>query len=154
MADKKVNLEMRELSGGDIFPILEIINKLDCFDEIMSIVDDMQTQTNKAQNDIIERLRADGVAYDEITPELLEEQSEASELKLELGVRIFKLVTTRLPLIKDDLNKFLGQLTGNSAKTINDLSIVTYIKLIKSFFGKEELSDVFQSVMLLMTEED
>lgn len=143
-------LEMRELSGGDIFPMLEIIDKLDCYDEIMELVSEMQLETQKVQAELVEKLKKSGIKEDAITNEMLEEQAEAQQLNSQLAVKVLKIVTSRLPKIKTELNTFLGKLTNTSAKTINDLKLAEYIKLVTSFFQKEELLEVFKSMQSLM----
>lgn len=149
---KSINLEMREISGGDLFTIIDIINKLDVIDKIEALMKESQKEVLKVQDKMVSKyVKEHGEDYDEKElMEWLNEQPEAKNLSLSVGVKAFKLVVQNLTNAKTEINTLLANLTGNSKKDINDLPLPQYMTLLKDFFTKEELSEVFKSVVSLM----
>ncbi len=153
MTDKKINLEMRELMGDDIFPISSIAAKLDVKDDIVTLFegdDKVKTipfpehknkkPTKKEEEEIarVQRLR----------------QIEADKLYVRTMANVIQKILGNLKVVRVDLNELLGDLTGNSAKEIGELNLVNYTKLIVAFFKKEELKDVFTSIASLIGMEE
>ena len=136
-------LKMRELTGGDIFTVLSIIGKLNIKDDVVELIEGQYQ-------------KSDG-------PELLDHKkkkltkAEEAERNAAIQKRGMKLVTnigfTLLRHVgdaKDDINSFLADLTGTTAKDINNLSMTDYTKLLFEFGKKPELKDFFQSISSLL----
>lgn len=146
---KKEKLELRTLSGGEVFPILEIVDKLGLLDQIESIIEDIQTDTKVLQDTLTEELIKDGTPLEDITTELLNQDPRAKELGMKVGVKIGKIVVKRIPLAQKEINELLAKLTGTSQKEIKEISIGEYIRLVMDFFKKPELKELFGQVSSL-----
>ncbi|MGO5090852.1 hypothetical protein ACTQ43_15350, partial [Segatella copri] len=51
---------------------------------------------------------------------------------------------------KEDINRFLAELTGTGQKQIETLNMFDYTKLLMEFGKKAELKDFFQSIASLL----
>lgn len=127
-----MNLQMRKLKGTDIFTVLRLLSKLGVKDLVFDMFGNTDLAKVKDATDV--KLLADGKGAN-------------------LMAVIFETLTEKLPLIEDDLNQFLGDLTGNDAKEIADLEFGEYMQLIMDFFKKEELKDFFQQLSLFSSTE-
>lgn len=127
-----MNLQMRKLKGTDIFKVLRLLSKLGVKDLVFDMFGNTDLAKVKDATDV--KLLADGKGAN-------------------LMAVIFETLTEKLPLIEDDLNQFLGDLTGNDAKEIADLEFGEYMQLIMDFFKKEELKDFFQQLSLFSNTE-
>lgn len=127
-----MNLQMRKLKGTDIFKVLRLLSKLGVKDLVLDMFGNTDLAKVKDATDV--KLLADGKGAN-------------------LMAVIFETLTEKLPLIEDDLNQFLGDLTGNDAKEIADLEFGEYMQLIMDFFKKEELKDFFQQLSLFSNTE-
>lgn len=123
---------MRKLKGTDIFKVLRLLSKLGVKDLVFDMFGNTDLAKVKDATDV--KLLADGKGAN-------------------LMAVIFETLTDKLPLIEDDLNQFLGDLTGNDAKEIADLEFGEYMQLIMDFFKKEELKDFFQQLSLFSNTE-
>ena len=127
-----MNLQMRTLKGTDIFTVLRLLSKLG----VKDLVFDMFGNTDLAK---------------------VKDTKDLAILQNDKGLNfmavIFETLTEKLPLIEDDLNQFLGELTGNDAKDIAELEFGEYMQLIMDFFKKEELRDFFQQLSLFSNTE-
>lgn len=123
---------MRKLKGTDIFKVLRLLSKLGVKDLVLDMFGNTDLAKVKDATDV--KLLADGKGAN-------------------LMAVIFETLTEKLPLIEDDLNQFLGDLTGNDAKEIADLEFGEYMQLIMDFFKKEELKDFFQQLSLFSNTE-
>lgn len=123
---------MRKLKGTDIFKVLRLLSKLGVKDLVLDMFGNTDLAKVKDATDV--KLLADGKGAN-------------------LMAVIFETLTDKLPLIEDDLNQFLGDLTGNDAKEIADLEFGEYMQLIMDFFKKEELKDFFQQLSLFSNTE-
>lgn len=123
---------MRKLKGTDIFTVLRLLSKLGVKDLVFDMFGNTDLAKVKDATDV--KLLADGKGAN-------------------LMAVIFETLTEKLPLIEDDLNQFLGDLTGNDAKEIADLEFGEYMQLIMDFFKKEELKDFFQQLSLFSNTE-
>lgn len=123
---------MRKLKGTDIFTVLRLLSKLGVKDLVFDMFGNTDLAKVKDATDV--KLLADGKGAN-------------------LMAVIFETLTDKLPLIEDDLNQFLGDLTGNDAKEIADLEFGEYMQLIMDFFKKEELKDFFQQLSLFSNTE-
>ncbi|QVV90821.1 hypothetical protein [Weissella tructae] len=119
-------LEMRELKADDLFKMMPIIGKLNIKDDVV----------NMFQGGLVDK-------DDD------EEQNE-EVVGMKVMATLIQTLMTNIPLVKDELNSLLGDLTGKTEKEIGDLDFGTYTKLIVDFFKKPELGDFFKSIASLM----
>ncbi|AIM64201.1 hypothetical protein WS105_0611 [Weissella ceti] len=119
-------LEMRELKADDLFKMMPIIGKLDIKDVVV----------NMFQGGLVDK--------DD------EEEQDEELVGMEIVATLIQTLMTNIPLVKDELNSLLGDLTGKTEKEIGDLDFGTYTKLIVDFFKKPELGDFFKSIASLM----
>lgn len=135
-----MTLEMRELRGDDLFPVLAIVGKLDVKDEIIEVFskDDAVIQladhkdkkkTKKEQAEFEEKVKGRGVA---------------------MMAGILQKVLVNLNKVKPEVNAFLADLCGVPVKQIQGLGLTEYTGLIKDFVKKEELKDFLSSIANLM----
>ncbi|APD22546.1 hypothetical protein IPP26_00044 [Streptococcus phage IPP26] len=137
-------LEMRELNGGDIFTMLSIIGKLDIKEEVVALI---ERQYATGKNVVL-------LADHQKKKPTKKEQEEASltyqkrgmVLATDIGFAILKHVGDA----KNEVNKFLAELTGTSQKEIESLNMASYTKLLFDFWKKAELKDFFQSIASLL----
>lgn len=127
MTDKVTELktkskEMRELKGDDIFTMFGILGKLDCQEEVLSLVDGA---FNNAEQDL-----------------------EKRGTKVVAGL-VFT-VMKNISKAKADINGFLADLTGQTITDIENLNMIAYTKLLTDFFKKEELKDFFKSMSSIL----
>lgn len=123
---------MRKLKGTDIFTVLRLLSKLGVKDLVLDTFG--KTDLSKVKDATDVKLLAEGKGANLIAV-------------------VVETLTDKLPLIEDDLNQFLGDLTGNDAKEIADLEFGEYMQLIMDFFKKEELKDFFQQLSLFSNTE-
>lgn len=102
-------LEMRTLKGQDTFTILRLLSKLGIKDIITEI----------------------------FTKEKDDEDAQARGAKI--IATLTDALTEKLPLVQDDLNAFLADLTNTEVAVIMDLDFEPYMDLIMDFVQKEEL---------------
>ena len=113
-------MELRDLRGDDLFKILPIIGKLDVKDDMISVM-------------------SAGVG-----------EGFAQEQGIKVMVTVVQKALLNLPLIQDDLNSLLADLTGTSIKDIKKLGAVEYTKLVVTLFKKPEIKEVFTSAASLL----
>ncbi|AIM63064.1 hypothetical protein [Weissella ceti] len=121
VAEQEV-LTMRELKADDLFKMMPIIGKLNIKDDVVNMFQG--------------GLSAEG------------DSEEVAGMKV--MATLIQTLMTNIPLVKDELNSLLGDLTGKTEKEIGDLDFGTYTKLIVDFFKKPELGDFFKSIASLM----
>lgn len=122
-----MNLTMRTLKGTDIFTVLRLLSKLGVKDLVLDMFTNTELSKVKDTKDLA----------------ILQEDKGLNFMAV-----IFETLTEKLPLIEEDLNKFLGDLTGNDAKEIADLEFGEYMELVMAFFKKDELKAFFNQVSL------
>lgn len=122
-----MNLEMRKLKGTDIFTVLRLLSKLGVKDLVLDMFNNTELSKVKDTKDLA----------------ILQEDKGLNFMAV-----IFETLTEKLPLIEDDLNQFLGDLTDNDAKDIAELEFGEYMQLVMDFFKKEELKAFFKQVSL------
>lgn len=120
---KQKEQKMRELKGDDIFTMLGILGKLDCQEEVMSLVDGA---FGNAETDL-----------------------EKRGTKVVAGL-VFA-VMKNINKAKEDINAFLADLTSQTISDVASLSMLDYTKLLTAFFKKEELKDFFKSMSSLLS---
>ena len=117
-------MELRELRGDDLFEILPIIGKLDVKDDLIAAFEGQ-------------------IAGDE---------QDVEKVGVKVMANLVQKAAINLPLIRDDLNKLLADLSGTKVKEIQELSLVEYTKLVFALFKKPEIKEVFTSLGSLQSE--
>lgn len=136
-------LKMRELNGGDIFTMLSIIGKLDIKQEVVELIE-RQYGTQSNVTSLADHKKKKPTKKQEEAA--INYQKRGMAVVTDLGFAILRHVNDA----KDDINKFLAELTGESQKEIEQLSMLDYTKLLVDFGKKAELKDFFQSIALLL----
>lgn len=147
-------LELRMLSGGEVFPVLEIVDKLGLLDQVEMIITDIQNDTKELQDVLVKELTDAGTPLEEITTDMLNDDPRASALNQKVAVKIGKIVVRKIPLAEKEINDLLGKLTNTSASEVKKLPISEYIRLVMDFFKKPELKDLFAQVSSLAKSEE
>lgn len=137
-------LEMRELNGGDIFTMLSIIGKLDIKEEVVALIE-RQYATGKNVVSLADHQKKKPTKKEQEEASLTY-QKRGMVLATDIGFAILKHVGDA----KNEVNKFLAELTGTSQKEIESLNMATYTKLLFDFGKKAELKDFFQSIASLL----
>ena len=122
-------MKMRELNGGDIFSILNIIGKLNI------------TQ------DFAEAFGGDNGVVD------LQDSKAVEERGLKLLSKLINKAFINITLIRSDINELLADLTGIKVKDVEALKLNDYTSLVIAFFKKEEIKDFFKSIGSLLQAE-
>ena len=117
-------MEMRELKGDDLFPLLEIIGKLDIKDEFVALFDS-----------------EDG-------PDAEDEQA-VEKRGMGIMANLLQAVLKNIGSVRKDLNALLADLCGVNPEEIKELGLTEYVTLLKDFFTKPELADFFKSIASL-----
>ena len=119
---------MRMLKSTDIFPMVQILNKIG-FSEI---------------RDIITPEKLTGLLSDD------KDQEDSVDLSTILGFNlIFEIATIilkNLTKCKDDLYSFLSDVSGNSVAELEDQTPAEFLQLIIDVLKKPEFGDFFKVV--------
>lgn len=118
-------LEMRKLSGQDLFPMLKILSKVKVKDMVIDFLKKRETLSKSKKK-------------------LTEE--ETAEIGMEVFADIINTAMGNLDLAKDDINKLLAGLCDVKGKEIESLGMLEYTTLVFEFFSKEELNDFFKCI--------
>ena len=137
-----MTLEMRELKGDDLFTLLSIVGKMDIKDEFMLLF----KQNSEAST--VEP--ADHKKKQPTKADLAKQEADAEKRGMEAMAGMLQKVLLNAGKLKGDINALLADLTGESLKNIQNLSLKDYTALILAFFRKPELSDFFSSIASLL----
>ena len=137
-------LEMRSLNGGDLFPFLAIIGKLDIKEQLVGVFGGSNVTPEEAE------------AYSKSIEGKSEE--EAKQIREEfnarkgnaIGAELLMTLMANLDSVKIDLANFLGNLVGLKAQEVLDLPLDEFASLIVDFKNKPELNNFFKSISSLM----
>lgn len=133
-------LQMRPLSGADLFPMLAIIGKLNIKDEVVKLFDGGYATK-------IDDKKLKGLSDEE--QEALR-KAETERQGKEVAAELLQVLLSNIGYVKNDINQLLANLTGKKARDIEELSLLEYTQLIKEFATKPELIDFFKSLGSLM----
>jgi hypothetical protein len=123
-----MELKFKQLKGDDLlFRIIPMLGKLDVVDDVANAY----TQGSKSGK-------------------LTKEQINARGIKIFAGLA--KKALTNLPLIRDDVNSLLADLTGKSVDDVINLSVTEYTRLIIGLFKSSEIREAFTSAVALVKE--
>lgn len=120
-------MEMRELTGDDIFPVMAILGKLELKDELVKVFDEGRTgsTTKMTKGDIESR-------------------------GMKVMAALVQQVLRNSSVVREDINALLADLTGKTVGEIKALKLTEYTKLLVAFGKKPELKEVFTSAVSLM----
>ncbi len=142
MAEEKKQL--RELNGGDLFPVLNIIGKLDVKDELIKLFGGGDAR--KVDPEKLELLTKGKT--EEEAAEI--EKAEVEKQGLVVATELFQALFTQMDAVKYDLANFLGSLSGQTGQEVLELPLDQFTNLIVEFKNKPELSSFFKSISSLM----
>ncbi|MBK1809431.1 hypothetical protein JHL18_02055 [Clostridium sp. YIM B02505] len=131
---ENIKLEMRKLSGQDLFPMMKILAKVKVKDMILDFIKKRAEVARKSQ----EAIAMEG------TKEYTEE--EKMEIGMELFADILNTTMCNLDLAKEDINLLLSSVCNAEVKEIRELDMLQYTSLLMDFFSKEELVDFFKCI--------
>lgn len=140
MTEKVEVLEMRPLGGGDLFPMLAIIGKLDIKDEVVKLFDGGYAAE-------IDEKKLKGLSEEEAEAYKKEEAEKQGKV---VAAELLQVLLQNIGRVKNDINQLLANLTGKKTTVIENLPLTEYTALIISFAKKPELIDFFKSVGSLM----
>lgn len=118
-------LEMRKLSGQDLFPMLKILSKVKVKTMVL---------------DFLKKREALSKSNEEFSEE------EREEIGMGVFADIIDIAMCNLDLAKADINKLLADLCNVRVEEIEKLGMMEYTTLVMDFFGKEELVDFFKCI--------
>ncbi|GFZ30729.1 hypothetical protein CSC2_12550 [Clostridium zeae] len=134
---ENIKLEMRKLSGQDLFPMMKILAKVKVKDMILDFIKKRAEVAKKSQEAL-------SVEDSEGTKEYTEE--EKMEIGMELFADILNTTMCNLDLAKEDINLLLSSVCTVDVKDIRELGMLEYTNLVMEFFSKEELVDFFKCI--------
>ena len=143
-------LAMRELQGDDIFTVFAMLDKMGVANKLTEFL-----KQREDSRDILVKRAGYQVIIDK-DPKSKEGQKALKEIeKITANINDqsfdiigdgIKLVLANLNTIKKELNAFLSSVLvePKTAEEVGKLPIKTYIGLVKDFFVKPELKDLFE----------
>lgn len=120
-------MTLRVLKASDVFPMIQIINKIG-IRNIKDIVTPEQIKEFQKNKD----------------------GDDTSILGFNIVMEFVGLILDNLPLIEQDLYKFLAGLAETSPEEIRDLDLGTFTNLIVDVIQKPEFGDFMKAVSRLV----
>lgn len=123
---------LRNLTADDVFPMLQIINKIG-FKEFKGCFGspDVQTAITKAMNG--------------------EQDKEALvSIGVAVGIDIASVIIANVERCKPDLYKMLSGLSGMTTEDVGKLPMMTFFEMIVDIVKKDEFKDFFGVVSKLL----
>lgn len=123
---------LRNLTADDVFPMLQIINKIG-FKEFKGCFNspDVQTAITKAMNG--------------------EQDKEALvSIGVAVGIDIASVIIANVERCKPDLYKLLSGLSGMTTEDVGKLPMMTFFEMIVDIVKKDEFKDFFGVVSKLL----
>lgn len=145
--ERLLGYTMRELQADDIFKIIEIVNILNVADLVTDFLkqqDAAKIKSQKMQGLAVIAGQSNGEKKESLTDQIKTIQQDISSQSFEYVSKAAKFVLTHSSEIKTELNGLLADLTGKTPEEIGKTNIVTYSLLVKDFFLKPELREVFE----------
>lgn len=146
-------MEMRELRGDDLFTMLSIIGKLDIEEEVKSLIE--VNIEDDAEQKIIDlkdhkTKKPTKKEAEELEIKKIEAEKQSALRATQFGADMIVKLVKSAGQLKDEINPFLADLTDTDEKTIKELPLKDYMKLLTDFFKKDELKDFFSSLATLI----
>lgn len=145
--ERLLGYSMRELEANDVFKILEIINILnvtDLVNDFLQKKDIAKIKSQKAKELAIVAGGKNEKQKEALADQIKGIQEEISAQSFDLVGKAVKYILANHKSIKTELNSLLADLTGKTPEEIGKTNIVTYALLVKGFFLKPELREVFE----------
>ncbi|WP_195515573.1 hypothetical protein [Enterococcus dispar] len=145
--ERLLGYSMRELEANDVFKILEIINILnvtDLVNDFLQKKDIAKIKSQKAKELAIVAGGKNEKQKEALADQIKGIQEEISAQSFDLVGKAVKYILANHKSIKTELNSLLADLTGKTPEEIGKTNIVTYALLVKDFFLKPELREVFE----------
>lgn len=145
--ERLLGYSMRELEANDVFKILEIINILnvtDLVNDFLQKKDIAKIKSQEAKELAIVAGGKDEKQKEALADQIKDIQEEISAQSFDLVGKAVKYILANHKSIKTELNSLLADLTGKTPEEIGKTNIVTYALLVKDFFLKPELREVFE----------
>lgn len=145
--ERLLGYSMRELEANDVFKILEIINILnvtDLVNDFLQKKDIAKIKSQKAKGLAIVAGGKNEKQKEALADQIKGIQEEISAQSFDLVGKAVKYILANHKSIKTELNSLLADLTGKTPEEIGKTNIVTYALLVKDFFLKPELREVFE----------
>lgn len=145
--ERLIGYSMRELQADDVFKILDIINILnvtDLVNDFLKQKDIAKIQSQKAKELAIVAGGKDDKQKETLANQIKDIQEEISAQSFEFVGKAVKYILANHSSIKTELNSLLADLTGKTPEEIGKTNVVTYALLVKDFFLKPELREVFE----------
>lgn len=145
--ERLLGYSMRELEANDVFKILDIINILnvtDLVNDFLKQKDIAKIQSQKAKELAIIAGDKEENQKEALVNQIKDIQEEISAQSFEFVSKAVKYILANHSSIKTELNSLLADLTSKTPEEIGKTNIVTYALLVKDFFLKPELREVFE----------
>lgn len=118
-------MEMRKLSGQDLFPMLKILSRVKVKDMVLKFIKERE-ELSKSEKELTEEA--------------------AAEIGMNVFADIIDTAMCNLDMAREDINNLLASLCNVQVAEIKSLGMLEYTKLVMEFFSKEELSDFFKCI--------
>lgn len=137
-------IELRELKSADIFPMIQILNKIG-FRELKEILtpDKIKEMMKTFKEEKSEE------KPEEKSEEKSEEMNTTTVLGFNLIIEVVGVVMNNLPSCQVEIYKFMSNLSGLSVKDLEDLPMADFAEMIIDLIQKQEFKDFFKAVSKL-----
>ena len=129
-------IELRELKSADIFPMIQILNKIG-FRELNEIL------TPDKIKEMMKTFKEAG------SEEESEEMNTTTVLGFNLIIEVVGVVMNNLPSCQTEIYKFMSNLSGLSVKDLEELPMADFAEMIIDLIQKQEFKDFFKAVSKL-----
>lgn len=118
-------MEMRQLSGGDLFPLMNILGKIGVKEALSRFFKQRTEAAKKNKEDI-----------------------DVEQLGVEAVAEITELVFMNIERAKKEINTLLADLCGVKREEIEQLPMSNYVALVMDFLSQEEFRASMNAIML------
>lgn len=127
-----MDIELRNLKASDMGIVCKILSGIgfNKIKECFNVEDFISTGNKEEDNKAIEKL--------------------GFNIIMDVG----GIILENVPMVQDDVNKFLASLSNRTIKEIQDLPIADYGELIITVIQKEDFKDFFKRVVKLFKASD
>lgn len=133
-----MKFEMRSLKSSDMFTMFGILSKIG--------FTDIKDKLNP------ERIKEFAATFNQNNEETTDEQF--SYIGFNVIMEVVEIVMKNLPKCEKEIYKFLSDLTGKTAKEIENLDIATFTEMVIAVIKKDEFKDFFKVVSGLFKPEN
>lgn len=129
-------IELRELKSADIFPMIQILNKIG-FRELKEIL------TPEKIKEMMKTFKEAGSEKES------EEMNTTTVLGFNLIIEVVGVIMNNLPSCQTEIYKFMSNLSGLSVKDLEELPMADFAEMIIDLIQKQEFKDFFKAVSKL-----